>query len=248
MKRKKSKALGGIGLTLFSLPFASVGVVMAVLLVRGLLAQSEMKSWIQVPATILESELETHRSDDSTTCKVTARYAYSFERRDYTGTRIGLSSGGDNIGSYQQDWAAKLKQHRLSGEPIPAFVDPNNPSDAILDREIRVSMLLFKGLFGLVFGGVGFGLLIGSLKGNKKVKQASALEAQYPDEPWKWRADWATGQLESDTRTSLWASIAFATFWNLISSPILFVLNVNRKKKLRFQQCPIIGIRLSRPE
>jgi hypothetical protein len=51
--------------------------------------------------------------------------------------------------------------------------------------------------------------------------------------------------LESDTRTSLWASIAFATFWNLISSPILFVLNVNRKKKLRFQQCPIIGIPLS---
>ena len=225
MKRKKAKGLGRIGLTVFSLPFAGVGVFMAVLLVRSLLAQDEMKSWAKVPATVLESELETHRGDDSTTYEVTARYRYSFERQEYTGTRVGLSTGADNFGSYQQDWAAKLKQHQSSGEPLPAYVDPNNPVDAILDRKLRISMLLFHGLFALVFGGVGFGLLFGSWLGGKKVKQATALEAQYPDEPWNWRADWASGKLESDTRAGLWVSIGFATFWNLVSSPVLFVLN-----------------------
>src|SRR4051812_32067402 len=56
---------------------------------------------------------------------------------------------------------------------------------------------LFFLLFAVVFGGVGFGLLAGVSFGSKFQKRANALKAAHPDEPWRWRADWAEGRIPS---------------------------------------------------
>jgi hypothetical protein len=80
------------------------------------------------------------------------------------------------------------------------------------------------GLFALVFCGVGFGLMIGSIFGARKLKQAHALEQQFPDEPWRWRADWAGGRIVSSNRNTMLGAWVFAILWNGISSMMWFVL------------------------
>ena len=53
------------------------------------------------------------------------------------------------------------------------------------------------GLFGLIFSGVGFGLMVLAIVGLKKSKQSEALKAQHPDSPWLLRPDWAAGEIKS---------------------------------------------------
>ena len=70
-------------------------------------------------------------------------------------------------------------------------------------------------LFGLVFGGVGFGLMIGTIRARKTSRQADDRKDRDPDRPWLWREDWAAGEIK-DTGLGvakfmlLWSVLALA--------------------------------------
>ena len=82
---------------------------------------------------------------------------------------------------------------------------------------------LFLGLFGVTFGGVGFGGIAATLVGRRKLKEQAALEARHPDSPWLWRSDWAAGRIVDSGRATMLAAWIFAAFWNLISLPTGFL-------------------------
>ena len=48
--------------------------------------------------------------------EVVAEYAYEYEGRSYVGTRVGLHTSADNIGSYHQDAHNELKRYRTEAE------------------------------------------------------------------------------------------------------------------------------------
>lgn len=81
----------------------------------------------------------------------------------------------------------------------------------------------FPLVFGLVFSALGFGLIFVALTGSRLYARQQRLQVEHPAEPWLWRADWAQGRANSNTRTSMIATWVFAIFWNLISTPILFL-------------------------
>jgi hypothetical protein len=78
---------------------------------------------------------------------------------------------------------------------------------------------VFLGIGALTFGGVGFGGLVGMRVAYRRMKEAEALQASHPTEPWLWRRDWASGRIEDSTRDTLLGAWIFATFWNLVSLP-----------------------------
>jgi hypothetical protein len=78
--------------------------------------------------------------------------------------------------------------------------------------------------FGLVFSGVGFGLIFAVLYGGRYAQRQQRLQAEHPAEPWLWRADWAQGRANSKTRGSAIAGWVFAIFWNAVSMPIAFLV------------------------
>ena len=213
--------LSGGCLTVFGLPFFAVGVVMFGLVGRTLNQAKRMESWTAVPATILAAELESHRdSDGDVTHRVSARYRYVVAGQAYEGERVGLHSGSDNIGSYHQDWHRKLQAALQSGATVPGYVNPSDPSQAVLDRTPRTGMLLFEGLFGLVFGGAGLTMIVIGLcsgRGRRALRQA---RAQYPEAPWRWRTDWAAAQVNPSSGAGAWGLLAMAIFWNAISWPM----------------------------
>jgi hypothetical protein len=78
--------------------------------------------------------------------------------------------------------------------------------------------------FGLVFSGIGFGLIFAVVYGGRNVRRQQQLQAEHPAEPWLWRADWAQGRASSKTRGSAIAGWVFAIFWNAVSMPIAFLV------------------------
>lgn len=219
--RTSKKTLSPGCLALFGLPFALVGLGMLGWTGVTITRWYAMQSWAEVPATVLAAELVEHSGDDSTTYEATATYRYEYEGREYTGTRVALHTGADNIGRFQQRLHSRLESARTSGTSIPAYVDRGEPESAVLNRELRPGLFVMKLAFGLVFAGVGIGLIVATRYGAKKLAAEETEQARYPDEPWRWRADWASGRITSSARTAAYVAIGFAVFWNLVSLPVL---------------------------
>ncbi|WP_218932176.1 DUF3592 domain-containing protein [Adhaeretor mobilis] len=214
----KSKANTGSGcLTLFSLPFTIAGLCILGWTLWSLFGWQQAQSWVETPATLLETRLKTSRSDDSDTYQATARYRYQYAGKTYESDRVSLHSGSDNLGSYQQDLAKRLKKQFKDKKPWPAYVNPSDPTKAVLDRSLRPWFTLFKLGFGLVFAAVGIGMLVGARIMARKQGEKAQLSQEHPDQPWLQQPDWAAGRIESNQQYAIWFAWGFAFFWNLIS-------------------------------
>lgn len=206
---------------LFSLPFAGVGAGFLLLsIIPSVMEWRQMQGWPQVDAQLHSAELVSSRGDDSTTYRVDARYSYEYGGQYYENERVGIMEGSDNIGDFHQIVAARLEEALRAGTPVPAWVNPANPADAVLNRDMRWGMLAFKGLFALLFGGVGFGLLVWTLLGK-------STHVDHPDaasKPWLARRAWVDNRILCSGKGGLWFVWIFALFWNAISAPVLFAM------------------------
>ena len=205
---------GKIFATLFALPFAGVGVWMPWSVGSTLHDAWQMSDWVQVEARLLSGGYETS-SGDSDTYEAYAEYQYEFQGRRFTADRVGISSGGDNIGDYQQEIGNNLRAAHARGESILVYVNPESPSHAVIDRGVRWGLIGFKMIFVIVFGGVGFGLLYGVWR---TPAEKDKSDPAYVDKPWLLNDDWQTSTIRSSSKTSMWAAWGFAIFWNAISS------------------------------
>lgn len=88
-------------------------------------------------------------------------------------------------------------------------------------------------VFGMVFAGVGFGLLAAAICGMKSKKRKEAVKEQHPDEPWLWREDWARGRVEPASTLGLAGVWIIALIWNAIAWPVtvMVILEEVVKKK-----------------
>ena len=210
-------------LALFALPFAAVGVGTFVWAGKSLLDWRAASGWVEVPAELVSVELEEHDGDDSTTYETTATYRYEYAGQTYKSDRVAIDSGADNIGDFHQRLYYELRAAHEQ-RTVTAYVDPSEPANAVLNRELRLGLLALKSVFALVFGGVGFGLLFGARFGANKLAAQNALREQFPDEPWRWRAEWANGRIAGSARSTAYVAIGFAVVWNLVSLPMAFVI------------------------
>lgn len=146
------------GYIIAGLLFAGFGVaVLAGMVVTDLIDMARMRDWVAVRAELIDLDLERHHGRRATTFEVTARYRYHVAGTTFEGSRVGISPGPDNIGSYHEDWHARLRKLRRDKTPLTVWVDPADPADSVIDREPRWGFLLFKSLFGaipLVIGGL----------------------------------------------------------------------------------------------
>jgi hypothetical protein len=107
----------------------------------------------------------------------------------------------------------------------------------------------FMSVFALVFGGAGTGLAAAALYGRREAQRRDLAAAQYPDQPWLWRQDWASGRIEDAGRKGQYGLWIFAAFWNLISFPsaILALREVYEKGNhlaLIAMLFPVVGVGL----
>ncbi|MGB5336666.1 MAG: DUF3592 domain-containing protein, partial [Woeseiaceae bacterium] len=237
---------GKIIATLFGLPFFAVGVWMLWDITGTLYDASQMRSWVPVDATLSQGGYETRSGDDSDTYEAYAVYSYSYDGALYTGSRVSLSDGGDNIGSYQQETGRRLQAVAASGGALLVHVDPEAPENSIIDRNVRWGLIGFKSIFLFVFGGFGLGLIIFVWRARPE-KDADLPE--FRDSPWLANDAWQTAEIRSSSKTTMWGALAFAAFWNLISAPLPFLLYEEVTQKENYLALigllfPLVGIGL----
>jgi hypothetical protein len=221
----KGGKVSGVGcLVLFSLPFAGVGTGVILWAMSGLMTWSLAQQWEEVPAYIVEADLRVHSGEDGATYEATATYHYTYAGQSYTGHRVAIDGGADNIGDFQERAAGILAKHAQSGEPFRCYVNPALPEKAVLFREFRPMLFAFKLILGLIFASVGFGILIGGIFGARREREVRSLESEHPGEPWRWRPDWESGVIKSSNKMAMIGALLFAGLWNGVCFPILFVL------------------------
>lgn len=250
MSKTKDSKLGGGCLFLFGLIFFLAGMIPGYIAISTLIQTVQARAWAPVPATILDAELNVSHGDDSTTYSVSGRFRYQFDGQTFDSTRVSFDTGSDNIGDFHQRTHALLERHRQSGEPMTAYVDPDDPSEAVLIRGMRWGLFAFMMVFPLTFGGVGAVIMGFSIYGTRKAKADQRRERSHPEEPWRWQSDWDRGELKCQTKATMWFAVGFAVFWNLISTPVAFMLpgevfdNGNYVAAIGFV-FPLVGIGLA---
>jgi hypothetical protein len=93
-----------------------------------------------------------------------ARYSYDFGGGTYQSTGVGISDLKDNIGSYHREMQAYLRQIQHDGGILPIWVNPANPSEAIIDRSMRWGLFAMTSGFCSIFLLIGLGVIYASLR------------------------------------------------------------------------------------
>jgi hypothetical protein len=200
--------------------------------VRPMLGILAARSWVETPCTIVSSEVEVHRGDGDT-YSIAIRYDYIFAGRQYHGDRyhfMGKFSSSGRAGKQ-----AAVDQYPAGAQAV-CYVDPDDPSEAVLNRGLTADM--WWGLFPLPFLLVGtFGLLFTTGILGKKKADASGLPALSGDQSTAGGDDaydaWsAEDDAEPDGPVTLKPKysplakflgiVAIALFWNGITSVFVY--------------------------
>lgn len=151
-------------LGLFMLPFLGVAIWMGAMTFQTVQDVERARSWNKVPAEITACVLHRHRgSKGGYSYSVTAQYTYEVDDKKFNANKVSFYSGSDNIGRFHQNTFHRLETARHTKKSFPCWVNPENPAEAVLIRDLRPEMMAFHLLFVVMFGGVAIGLLCGTL-------------------------------------------------------------------------------------
>lgn len=199
---KPVKTIHGAVILLFGLFFLAPGLFMGGLYFRGFQQWWAARSWEETPCRIESAELKVSRGDDSTSYRVIASYRYEYQGMAHHGDKVGFSSSSDNVGdfqkrayrelaSYVEEQPAKAEAAQPSARAFRCYVNPANPDQAVLYRELRWEMQAFMAIFALTFPAVGAGVAAFGLASMRRLRQERRLQAAHPDAPWRWQPQWA---------------------------------------------------------
>jgi hypothetical protein len=219
----------GVIMTLFGLPFVPIGIFFLQNGYNEWRDASRASQWTPTVAKLQYVTLESHagRKSDQRTFEVRAFYTYELDGRVYESARVGVHEGSDSDQSWHQDRYNELKSALEAGGEITAYVNPTNPAESVLYREPRLPLLIFHFAFGGVFTLVGLGLFVGGLRRAFGGGAARRLRRQFPNEPWKWRKDWAAGVIKSENPKAARGLLMFAFFWLVVSLGSLMAMLSN---------------------
>jgi hypothetical protein len=149
--------------------FAAVGIgTLYPLSIRPMARTIDAQSWVATPCKVLRAEVRSRDSSDGTTYSVYIQYRYEINGQTYTSDRFDFM-GGSSSGYGGK--AVIVAVYRSADNPV-CYVDPANPSQAVLRRGLHANLLL--ALFPLPFLLVGFGGAIYTLGGKQTRNAASA--------------------------------------------------------------------------
>ncbi len=221
---KKDKASGGCVLVAFFTIFFIAGSVMLFFMtIRPLYRVSTSGDWVETPCTILSSKVGVHDGDDGSTYSIDIEYEYNVDGLTHQSDRYSFMSGFSSSGRESKREA--VRQYPKGSQRV-CFVDPDDPTSAVLNRSLTSSM--WWGLFPIPFFAVGAGGL-GYLTWRRIQGPADiATQASETAHPTPTRHDDVVGPVTlKPTMTpgcKFLTFLGFALFWNGIVSVFVVAL------------------------
>lgn len=171
---------GGGCLILFGLVFGGMGLLFTILLARQLFADAETRRWTETLCLIERCEITIERQRDDP-FRIDILYTYEAGGERHQSQRFGLQE------KWSDDYEKLALQRKalLSGDGTVCYVNPADPTEAVIHRESLLTSLF--GLIPLVFVAVGAGIIYAGVRvlrqGTRKSLASSAKERIAPSTP-----------------------------------------------------------------
>ena len=94
-------------------------------------------------------------------------YHYEVDGMAYQGDRVYVAEMSDNIGAYHNELLKKLRVYYVRKEAVPIWVNPLDPQQAVIDRDMRWGLFAFMSGFCSIFIIIGLLVAYASLRGGK---------------------------------------------------------------------------------
>jgi len=221
---KTSKA-GPIILALFFSIFFFAGIGMLFpITIQPISRTIAAISWVETPCEITNAEVTTNSDSDGDTYGVSITYRYTFEEVEFSSNKFTVMENFSSSGYRSKEKI--VEQYREAGDTI-CFVNPQNPSEAVLKRGFHP--ILFFTLFPFPFILIGlFGMMgklgtkqtrpDGSPVGSSNKGKGSGFYFESPVE-----TDLQTGSKEMRPEQKRMFSVLGLTFVNLFWNGIVSV-------------------------
>jgi len=175
----------------FGLLFALVGFGALVLAIITALHAWSAQSWTQTPCKILTAKIVESHDDDGTSYSADFTYAYEFEGVNHVGDRDGIIEFSGSR-SYANDRLQSLP----AGTETHCWVDPSEPSSAVLDASFPSWAIFGLSAFGSVFCLVGGSVVYFSVR---KIRAAKRRQAMLSDSLASEDTHFQTNVIDRDT-------------------------------------------------
>ncbi|HAY82885.1 MAG TPA: hypothetical protein DCY79_24005 [Planctomycetaceae bacterium] len=168
---------------IFPAMFILGGLIFMGVGVSHLLKARETSSWVPVQGMFLEKSVKTSTSrgsdgKTSTSYKPQVRYSYTVDGQEYQGTTLLVGIGGYSRPRYAH---AAMEEFKVK-QACEVYVDPDDPTQAVLKTGIRPVHFVFPGLgFGLMVVGIGAAILIPYAQRHEQAKKEriAAYQAEW---------------------------------------------------------------------
>jgi hypothetical protein len=169
-----SLSIGGqaAALALFCTALTLMGSVPFIVFCLPPIVQAiEARSWVPVPCKIVSSGMSTsHRSRTSrrsrgTVYHIQVVYTYSYNGRFYQSNRYRFKQLNSPGGRAEKE---QVVQRLLPGSTANCFVNPADPSQAVMDRDFNWDM--FAEFIPLAFAGVGIAGILWSVHMRRRLR------------------------------------------------------------------------------
>lgn len=139
--------------------FTTVALAISLWLATLYRQHATAKVWQALPAKVLSWDLKSNDNMDSDHEKLVVTYQYELQGQSFTGSRLDFSIGADNFSGKRR----KRQMQQLQAEQLTVYVNPEAPSEAVIDRSLPVEQVSFAVFFLFFPCGVGTAFLMGGL-------------------------------------------------------------------------------------
>lgn len=166
--------------------FAGGGLMIAMeTVVPTYQAWRTMQHWHSASGTLLE----VTGSRNATA----AKYRYRIADIDYQNDRVYVAQFKDNIGSYHQELTRQLQRLKRKDQAVPIWYNPDDPAQAVIDRDMRWGLFALMSGFCSIFILLGLAICYAGLHpakiGRRRHNKPSLLELKR-----QWRRSQAAGR------------------------------------------------------
>jgi uncharacterized protein DUF3592 len=230
ISQKPAGRNGGCFLVVFCSVFFLIGaLVLFFMFIRPMMRSRAAGSWAETPCAILHSEVTTHSDSDGATYGLDMLYEYHWRGQRHESDRYSFYSVGS---SSSRGWREAVVKRLPKGAKTVCYVNPSNPTEAVLSREMGPDMwfALIPAVF-MLFGGVGIVFAVrhmrkkssGGLTTGRGVRRRVAPAKPTPAEPERVPVvDEVVLKPGSSPLGKLIGIICIALFWNGIVSVFVY--------------------------